>query len=70
MEDSLYQEYKRTHPVKFTTEDIRRIVFDAQGRTPKHPCFSCIVDQTMKSHCRKCGKSGLKAPPTQSTLKF
>ena len=68
--ETLYQEHRRTHPERYIVGAIRNIVKDAQGRTKNHPCYSCIVDQTMKSHCIKCGKSGLKAPPEQSTLRF
>ena len=68
--ETLYQEHRRTHPERYIVGTIRNIVLDEQGRTRNHPCFGCIVDQTMKSHCIKCGKSGLKAPPKQSKLGF
>lgn len=70
MEGTLYQEYRRTHPERFIVGSILHRRLDEQGRTEKHPCFGCIVDQTMISQCKTCGKSGLKAPPTQTTLKF
>jgi hypothetical protein len=70
MVESLYQEYRSTHPERFTIGRGRKAYTDLAGRGEKHPCFGCIVDSSLSKACVSCNKTEIKKAPKQATLKF
>lgn len=60
MGESLYQEYKRSHPERFRIGHRKIPIMDKQGRLEDHPCFGCIVEPDMEKHCLECRNVGIK----------
>ena len=69
VENSLYHEYRSTHPERFRLGNGKPIT-DELGRTKNDPCFGCIVDTSMKAACAKCRNEEVQDYPRQTKLNF
>ena len=57
LEESLYAQYRRSHPERFTVgwkDEPKKDLSDLYGRPRGHSCFGCLVRRMNPEDCDPC----------------